>query len=64
VATEFYGLNLGQHEDNVVRGTVTNSTAVEVTIDLAKVTTQLQVRELVEYILNRMERMNPRIPPI
>jgi len=55
VAVEFYGVNLGQHASDVVRGTSTNGTAVEVTIDLARVTNMTTARMLVEYIVNAME---------
>ncbi len=55
MASRFYGLNHGQHEVDVTdTSTTTASTAVEVRVDLAKITYKQQAYDDLIYIANKI----------
>jgi hypothetical protein len=56
MASRFYGANVGQMQPkDIVEGASTNSTAVELAVDLTKVTDKLQVIQCVKGILNYLQ---------
>lgn len=56
MASRFYGVNVGAMQPkDVAEGAATNSTAVEVQIDLAKTTDKLQVVQMLTAILNYIQ---------
>lgn len=62
MASRFYGVNVGgMQPKDVVESAATNTTAVELQVDLSKVTDKLQVIQEVEAILNylRTTESNP-----
>lgn len=62
MASRFYGTNVGAMQPkDVVEAASTNSTAVEVQVDLTKTTDKLQVLQQLEAILNylRTVETNP-----
>ena len=63
MASRFFGINLGQTEVNVVEGASTNSTDVEVQVNLATVTTQQQVLNMLDYISQFFLRETTKYPP-
>lgn len=53
MASRFYGVNVGQMQPkDVAEAASTNSTAVELQVDLSKVTDKLQVVQCLEAIAN------------
>lgn len=54
MAHAFYGVNLGQTEEQVVEGASTNSTDIELNVDLSKITKKSDVLLLAEKILRRV----------
>jgi len=52
MATFYYGLNKGQRQENVVVGTSTNSTDIEITINGTNVTSQQDALNAIENIEN------------
>ena len=56
MATVYYGVNLGQHTQDVVVATSTNSTDVELAINTANVKTREQADELVRYITGAVKQ--------
>lgn len=62
MASEFYGINRGQTEPDVVKGTSTNSTDIEVRVDLTKGLLESEVLFLLETIINKIIT-NDKWPP-
>lgn len=56
MASNFYGVNLDQPLEKVVVATSTNSTDIELRVDLTKITSKQQVFEAVESIQNALLR--------
>ena len=56
MASNFYGVNLDQPLEKVVVATSTNSSDIELRVDLTKVATKQQVFEAVESIQNALLR--------
>lgn len=54
MAVRYYGVNRGQHQTDVVNGTSTNSTDLELAMDLTKNITKLEARILCDMILDQM----------
>lgn len=58
MAQEYYGLNRGQTEFNVVNGTSTNSTDIEVRIDTSKNFTTSEIKNKLQEIYDTIIRNN------
>lgn len=54
MAQNYFGVNVGEHKQDVAVGTSTNSTDVEVRVDLAKATTREQALLAVDAIVSAM----------
>lgn len=54
MASEYYGLNRGQTEFSIVNGTSTNSTDIEVRVDLTKSWKKAEVLQKLEEIKNHI----------
>lgn len=56
MASNFYGVNLDQPLEKVVVATSTNSTDIELRVDLTKIVSKQQILEAVESIQNALLR--------
>ena len=56
MASNYYGVNLDQPLEKVVVATSTNSTDIELRVDLTKIATKQQILEAVESIENALLR--------
>lgn len=54
MAKRFYGINRGQHQTDVVEGAATNSTDIELAVDLSKSLTRDEVMFLVQFIVDEI----------
>lgn len=50
MASRFFGMNAGQGEADVVDGATTNSTDVEISVNLANIATKQDLRNALDYI--------------
>lgn len=58
MAHRFYGINQGQHQVDVVSGAGTNSTAVEVNVDLSKSLSREDVLVALNFIIEEIIQDN------
>lgn len=62
MANRYFGINRGQVEEDVVEGASTNSTDIEVNVNLANVDNQRQVVAALKYIIGYMQRQTTKYP--
>ena len=58
MASNYYGLNKGQHQQDVATGTSTQSTDVELRVDTSKITSKEDAILAVTQILNAFVQSN------